>query len=339
MNRFIITRPAVETIHKESQAAFKMEVETGGILIGPPPIDGVLVITSATGPGPDGKRASYASWETDPEYLNCKLREAREGTPVVNLRGFWHRHPGMMRRPSAQDLIEARRILEDVEHYKLGGELVMPIVTATQEGITIQAYYITDREPHFKEIPVELSPDSDEFMESSPSTAKDIEAQDRTEFWQDVNWQFYMSSYGVKRLEEELSELASGGHRAEAMLLGDGGCCIELEDSNRHVLFLLPKEYPINPPRVYIKRNGDIMELEMGDSSPLYRWSSAYRLAELADGVMAERCDEHERGKTRHEALKAAIEDFRHGNFGISRCMRHLVVFLRGRENALGDFR
>jgi hypothetical protein len=155
LKRCVMTQSAVEIINKESRLAYKMERETGGILIGPPPTDSVVVITSATGPGPDGDRASYASWETDPDYLNEKLREVRDENPLVNLRGFWHRHPGRMKSPSPQDLMEARRILEDIEHYKLHGELVMPIVTVTQKQITIKAYYITCEEQQLAEIPSE----------------------------------------------------------------------------------------------------------------------------------------------------------------------------------------
>ena len=87
MKRCVMTRWVVETIREASLPASGMGKETGGILIGPVPTDDLVLITCATGPGPDDRYASAASWETDPYYLNEQLRMARDEDPGVNLRG------------------------------------------------------------------------------------------------------------------------------------------------------------------------------------------------------------------------------------------------------------
>jgi len=329
----VITQSAVDVINKESRSVYKMGRETGGILIGPRPTDTAIVITSATGPGPDGDLASYAGWETDPDYLNEKLIEARDENPVVNLRGFWHRHPGRIRRPSSQDLMEARRILEDVEHYKLHGELVMPIVTVTQKRIAIRAYYITNNEQGFEEIPVKVVPDSDEMVKALLSPRKVIEFEEGTAFWRDSDWQFYKTPYGAERLESELNDLSQAEHEAEARLLDDGNCCIEvcMNKGSQKILFLLPREYPLNPPQVFMKLGEDIRELYMDGSSLLCRWSSACRLVDLADDVrVTQSRGINRKGKTRYEVLMCARDDFRNGNFDRSRWSQHLFGIIRG---------
>lgn len=331
-----MTRSAVETIHRESISAFGIGKETGGILIGLVPSDEIVIISSATGPGHDGKCASFASWETDTDYLNEELKMAREENLAVNLRGFWHRHPGQMSHPSAQDLWEARKILADKKHYKLDGKLIMPIVTVAQERVTIHAYYITDEELWFKEIPVEVVSDSDEMVKSLLASKKAIEVEEETnhEFWRDKDWHFYKSLYGALRLEEELAGLKLLGYKATARLLKDSDCCVEAWKNGGHqrVLFLLPREYPLNPPRVFVKHGEDIRELEADSPSPLLRWSSTFHLAELVvalEGQLRKRTTD--KGSARSGILAVMKEDFRHGNYHIFKLPRQLVGLIRGK--------
>lgn len=334
----LMTKLAVGTIHGKSISAFGLEKETGGILIGPDPTDEFVLVTSATGPGPDAKRASFASWETDTDYLNEMLKKAREENPAVNLRGFWHRHPGQMSHPSAQDLSEARKILQDTKHYKLDGKLIMPIVTVAQERVTIHTYFITDEELRFKEIPVEIVSESDEMVKWLLSGRKVVEVEQEADFrfWQDEHWQFYKSPYGAARLEEELEGLKLVGHKAAARLLDDGSCFVEAWKGKGHqrLLFLLPREYPINPPRVFTKRNEDIRELAVDNTSPLHRWSSMFYLAELAD-ITLEQLRGHgvhnHRDGGRFDALAAIKEDLRRGDLNISSLLRKLVRLIRGK--------
>ena len=321
----VITRSAVETIHRESISAFGIGKETGGILIGPAPTDETIIITSATGPGHDGKCASSASWQTDPDYLNGELKMAREENPGVNLRGFWHRHPGQMSHPSTQDLWEARKILADKKHYKLDGKLIMPIVTVAQERVTIHAYYITDEELRFEEISLEVIPDSDKVLKSLLASKKAVEVEEESNlgFWQD----------GAGRLKAELCRLKDAGYEASARLLDDGACCIEAKESGdgKATLFLLPREYPLNPPRVFVKRAEDIRELEADSTSPLLRWSSTFHLAELAEITLEQLRVHDDKGSARFEMLVAIKEDFRHGNYHIFKLPRQLVGLIRGK--------
>lgn len=287
MKKCMMTESALEVISIEVS---KGKRETGGILIGPPPSASEIVITKATGPG-KGKR-TITSWETDPDFLNSMLKAARGENSLLNLRGFWHRHPGQMAQPSPQDLSEAVKILQDVEHYHLGGELVMPIVTVTKEGVTIQGYFISAHEPNFVGIPIEVVPDSDEFVNSLLSGRKTIEVKEGgwLDFWQDASWQFYKSRSGVTRLQEEFEKLKLKGYAADAVLLSDGMLCVEVwkGEGLQRALFILPREYPLNPPKIFLKTENEIQAIETDSGLRLWSWSSSCHIVDLMDGPMKE---------------------------------------------------
>ncbi len=312
MKKCLVKHSAMEAIKKASLPASEAGKETGGILIGPSPTHEFVMITSATGPGLDEGCASAASWETAPDYLNTELRKARDEDPRVNLRGFWHLHPGRMTHPSAQDLSEAQAILQDTEHYKLN-ELVMPIITADQDEITINFYYISRDDPCFREMPMEIVSDTVDSAKSLASESGIAEMETGSGFWHDAEWQFYMSAYGAARLELELNELEEAGYEVTAvLLLDDGDCCIQVcpEGSSEAALFLLPREFPLNPPRVFMKSCDEITEQEMGAPSPLSRWSSGVRLSELMEGELGEQlgADSHNPGLPLNVIVQIGVE-------------------------------
>lgn len=331
MKKCIMTESAVKTIHEESMQAFKHDKETGGILMGPKLTDRVAFITAATGPGFDSRRATYASWETDPEYLNGELRRLRGENPGINLRGFWHRHPGQMSHPSSQDLYEARNILADKRRYKLDGKLLMPIVTAAEDGVTIHCHYIDDDDQRFMEIPIEVVSDNCEVVMSAVSDGETTEIEEETgfSFWQDEGWQFYKILLGARRLETEMNGLREMGYGVSAKLLDSGECCVELREGEmkRVIVLLLPREYPLNPPRVFIDDSEDMRELTLGNASPLCRWSSGFQLVELASFIRTRVLNYKREGNK--GVLMAMREDFRHGNCNISIWLRHLAGLLR----------
>ena len=333
MGKCLITHSAVEAIRMASLPAHQSSRETGGMLIGPTPDDGLVVITSATGPGPDDSNSSYASWETDPEYLNGRLRMAQEENPAVNLRGFWHLHPGQMTHPSGQDLREACNILEDTRHYKLNGGLVMPIVTAQNGRITIHCHYISRSSHRFTEIPFEIIDDTDDVIATASDRGMaEIEVGAESGFWQDPGWQFYGMAYGAERLAEELDVLESAGYQVTARILDDGDCCVQVcgDGGGKSVLFLLPREYPLNPPRIFLKSGKRIRELPAASSTLLYGWSSAFRLAELMDGKLGNqiRLRSHAHNSL-SDILADLKKDFRRGLIDIPGTIRRLAALIR----------
>lgn len=334
MKKCVITQSAVEAIREISSPASEAGKETGGILIGPTPTDSAIFVTSATGPGPDSSKASRASWETDPVYLNEKLKAARDEDASVNLRGFWHLHPDQLTGPSGQDLSEARNILLDTGHYRLNGELVMPIVTATNGRIVIHGYRITSEDLQFREMPMEVVSDRDEMVGLllPAEETRELEIEADGGFWVDVDWQFYRSAYGATRLEAEVNELEDRGYEVTARLIDGGCCCIEARkgENGYPILFSLPREYPLNPPRVYLTQRGDVKELGVDGPSMLNRWSSELHLWELMESEIRKRLRAYSRYRKRHEILSAIKEDFRHGRLGIGSMMKQLLGLARG---------
>jgi len=78
--------------------------ETGGILLGYRTDENDLVITEATGPGPQA-RHGWRSFEPDTRYCQERLNATyRQTGGAIGYLGEWHTHPFGSTRPSRLDL-------------------------------------------------------------------------------------------------------------------------------------------------------------------------------------------------------------------------------------------
>lgn len=96
-----LTDSALLFMQKESN--FHSKKETGGVLIGLVENNG-LIITVATGPGPNAKHG-YASFKRDREYCQKKLDYwAVTTNGQWDYVGEWHKHTGISVVPSSVDI-------------------------------------------------------------------------------------------------------------------------------------------------------------------------------------------------------------------------------------------
>jgi integrative and conjugative element protein (TIGR02256 family) len=90
----------LKTIQKEIKACPLKE--TGGILIGYK-ADCEIVVTNATGPGPNAKH-SFFNFSRDIDYCNSSLEQYfYESNGILTYIGEWHTHPYGRPIPSRQD--------------------------------------------------------------------------------------------------------------------------------------------------------------------------------------------------------------------------------------------
>lgn len=97
-----ITKDSIKTMQDLISA--DPTIETGGVLAGRVTRNGDVVVTHASGPGPNAKR-TRSKFEKDVEFCQHFLDEAYEasGQGVVYV-GEWHSHPSSDNRPSGTDL-------------------------------------------------------------------------------------------------------------------------------------------------------------------------------------------------------------------------------------------
>lgn len=135
--------------------------ETGGILVGRQHDDSLLV-PFVIDAGPSARRA-HAEFSPDDQFQQPILDFLFEQLRLDYL-GDWHRHPGLMDRPSAHDWRTARRIVESEEWQKPSA--IFPIAVIDADRVRMRAYLMTRDDPDFHEIPIVVVPDRDPLMES-----------------------------------------------------------------------------------------------------------------------------------------------------------------------------
>lgn len=94
-----------------TETADKSPLETGGMLLGYCGQERTdVVITEATGPGPNARHRRY-TFTPDGRWQQRRLAEAYEASGrVTTFLGDWHSHPGGQPLPSARDLKTARKV-------------------------------------------------------------------------------------------------------------------------------------------------------------------------------------------------------------------------------------
>lgn len=114
--------------------------EIGGILAGAASEDGrFLVVTHATGPGPNALRERHMFRSDEDHQRRClgRLQEVHG----VRLLGEWHLHPGNLDRPSGWDERELVALLTDRQNPR-GFGYVVGIATVTEsQGFRLNLFF------------------------------------------------------------------------------------------------------------------------------------------------------------------------------------------------------
>jgi len=255
------------------------DVETGTILIGTQILEGYLVI-KAFSPGPQAKRLP-GSFSPQIEYVQKELDMYRIKHPGEDFLGIHHQHPGQLTRPSHGDLQQAKTILSDPA-YKINGKLLSLISIRHNGRVQIHAYHISGDDPEFRPLGMKVLSDNDPmiaifrsqslFLRQSPATLKKLAGP----FWEDPEFQWHLTIYGKKRLEEDIQGInREMGIQPKVIKTESGALIIKL----KRLVMLFPREYPLNPPKFFIQgKEGRLKEIE---GKKFLKWNSTSTLGDI----------------------------------------------------------
>ena len=272
-DELLITYGAAKPIIKDSK---QFEVETGGILVGT--LGNPMTIVAA---GKSGQNSQHhaAQYTSDPiADKNCLSKAQQDYGQAIKPVGWWHKHPADFNRPSSGDCRQIQQLSKD---YNDGKPILMGIVnqcSGLRRKITLHLYSL-DPGSHLIEHPWRLvsskHPTLLELIAKAPVTPE----TNNTDFWKDPNFQSYLNPVGRQRILQEIEELKKDGwqvktsrHKHNGMLM------LDLFDGITELQFLLPPEYPLNPPTILTSDGGCFT-----GSDILRRWNSHCRLTGLAE--------------------------------------------------------
>lgn len=137
------------------QCARSPDKETGGFLVGCLRHDGgggaAYEVRAATGPGLLAQHG-VAHFRPDVDFANAELARLCRRDPRVRYLGTWHKHPDGAPLPSAGDLIQTRKIVDD-PGYDLDTFLV---IIAEGRAARLRSFIIGKSETAFREADMEI---------------------------------------------------------------------------------------------------------------------------------------------------------------------------------------
>jgi|GEM_PF-6481765 len=243
--------------------AGQFSVETGAIGVGPDEHTLTALIPS----GPGAKRTA-GSFELDADYLQPLLERAEaRGLRFV---AFWHSHPQGFPNPSETDRAAARRMLGDPE-WGLSGHVYLPIsVRKAGGGFETRFFVARGSDATIEEASVVvISPTKPPAGLRADAGAHGSSTCDATVV------------VGADRLQRDQVELKAAGWTARLRSTA-GGLALRAELRHLALWFVLPPEYPISAPDVYVEEEGGFRPIPLVDLPEVASWSSLRSLVALA---------------------------------------------------------
>lgn len=229
--------------------ATNANVETGGLLVG---TRSQKVIVAATKPGPGAEQKAYR-FTDDPDHQQAELDAISSGfDEKVSVEGWWHSHLGMA-HPSGGDFHQARELVEQF------GRRLLVLIACVQNHrhghdpcVTLNAFTLQPGDTDFRSVRLLRVPDDSplitDALAQEPSPAPIAEK----DFWKDLDFNFYLTPVGHDRIQDEIAELRAAGFRVTSLRRKrDGRLLLEIGSRGGRLLCLPPREYPVNPPRLF----------------------------------------------------------------------------------------
>mgnify|MGYP001029590604 FL=1 len=249
MKEILITQTALEHMWQVSQHC---PTETGGVLVGT--IHHPLIL-DAGDPGPQAVK-TYASFSTDPVHDQQTLQAARARySPVLEVLGYWHKHPPGMTHPSAGDLQQARALLVDLESLGVKDSWLLCLILqqAAQPANAAYPYLLTAGEAGFRALGLAVIPEQDPRVHQAiQAEPLPLQANEAGHPWQSPNFQFHHTPLGAVRLHQEKARLEQAGFQVQfRQRKSDQRLSLWLKRGILELLCVLPVEYPVGMPRFY----------------------------------------------------------------------------------------
>lgn len=277
MDTIKITHSAYKTIEGES---LNRNTETGGRLIG---CLNCLVVLEATLPGKDAELGSYhftTDVEEDKRILDMIVRKYQGR---VSSMGYWHRHPGNMSHPSTGDLMQAQSLIKDTALSGDKNPLYCFISNIVNGKVKLYAYSLSYGDENFEVCKLILIDDNSEEVKYALKNEPVVIQTKSINFWDDTNFQFYLTTRGKERIKQELKELEFAGYKATALRRqADNRLLLDIQKDGLSLLVIPPIEYPIGAPRFVDKVTGK----EITKLSVLYNWNSDFSIKQVLDEVL-----------------------------------------------------
>lgn len=263
-----------------------LSVETGGVLLG---IADPPVIVEAGAGGEDAIR-QLSQFSGDVEWDRQCLDRARERHgKTIGIAGYYHSHPaGSSGDFSGRDLAQAKTL---VTHFGDGKPLLVCIWArdcrwfGLNPHFRLSLYGIRSRESTLEPLDFEVVFDRDERVRKAISKAPIIPGENDLDFWSDDRFVFYENRIGRQRIRQELQELRNKGWDVCAYRIpGDRGLRLRCTNGKIAIEARLPREYPLNPPRLFVMAAG------LRPLPTQHVWNSDRSLFELIDDAVSDLC-------------------------------------------------
>jgi len=284
IEKILITCDAARTIITDAR---NFTVETGGILVGT--LTSPITIIAAGSSGQDSIHLA-AQYTSDSTADKACLARARQeyGNGIVTV-GWWHKHPSGFDRPSSGDCHQVQ-ILKD--EYNDGKPILMGIVNQRpgliSRKISLHLYSL-DSAGNLSEHTWKLISGKNVELHDAISKATINTQTIDIDFWEDSSFQFYLNPVGKKRILHDIEALKKAGWQTKtSRLKEDHAMVLDISNGSYELRFVLPPEYPLNPPTVLTADGNRFKELEL-----LTLWNSRHLLADLAaeaSSVISCRC-------------------------------------------------
>lgn len=265
-----ICKSAQQTMLREVRGS---PVETGGVMVGiaDPPI----IVEAGSGGKNAIREAARFSGDTEADRA-CLERARRKHGEQISITGYFHKHPQGMSGWSGQDLSQAREITREFDD----GKLVL-VGIFTEKGHDPEPrlflYGISSPDGELESVEYEVVPDDDASVRNALAKAVVIPEIKDSDFWSDSAFRFYENPIGRDRLRQELDELRQRGWTVTVGRVGrETGLRVQAKRRGKSLEARLPREYPINPPRLFLNGQGELIGLDF-----LRQWNSDRSLADL----------------------------------------------------------
>lgn len=281
MKQVLITFSASRSVIKQSRLC---DVETGGVLAG---TTKPLTIVAAGSPGVNSIHQA-TRFTSDPEADKACLTEAirQYGESIVPV-GWWHKHPSGFKEPSSGDCNQAQQLAKE---YGDRQPVLMGIVNQQPKLIrhkTTLYLYSIDTSGNLVEHDWKLVSSKNEQLLNAVRKAPVVPETRPSNYWTEIDFQFYLNPIGRVRIKQELENLRKAGWEVEVNRSKHNQLLIlNITKSKRKLRFVLPPEFPLNPPTVLTANGRPFLKLET-----LSQWNSQCGLLDAAtEGARIMRC-------------------------------------------------
>lgn len=274
--KIIITFNVARTIIKSSA---KFDIETGGILVGT--LSEPITIVAAGEPGSNAVH-NAAYFTTDPAADKSCLEQAKSiyGSSIEPV-GYWHKHPLGFDKPSGGDVQQAHQLASEFNDQR---PVIMGIVNRKPRIITasttLQLYSIDSKKQLIQHNWRIVAGKSKRIMEVI-SKAPNRPSTKLTDYWKDKNFQSYLNPVGRDRIKQDIERLRKAHWQVNiGRIKFNNLLIIDIFDGLSKLRFLLPPEFPLNPPTVFSGNGKCFHGLEA-----ISQWNSTVSLLEIAENA------------------------------------------------------